>query len=616
MTLVLYPTENSTIYIPFATYAGATGASVTMSGLAVTDIEIYKNGSVTQRASDAGYALLDTDGIDFDSLTGIHGFSIDLSDNTTAGFYAVDSWYWVVVSSITVDSQTVNFIPAVFQIKSATRGMAGTALPAAAADAAGGLPISDAGGLDLDAQLVTALNNASVQAGLASSRLQGLVIEQGSLGATGNDTTHIHLDGLTYGDDEINSHLVVIHDNSVSEYHSRWITDWVLSTELATVATLPFTPESADAFWLLSIRADVTGGSGLDAAGVRAAIGMASANLDDQLSTIDNFVDDIESRLGTPSDLGSGATVAANLVDIESQTDDIGVAGAGLTEAGGTGDHLTAVPWNAAWDTQVESEVTDALNAYDPPTRAELTSDINSVLAVLQGLVLETAVIGSSGNDTTHIHLDGLTYGDDEINNHLLVIFDASTSEYHARWITDWVLSTELATVATLPFTPQNATDTFYLLPIRQDVTGGSGLDAAGVRAAIGLASANLDTQLADIPTVAELGTEIDAVQSDIAALNDLDAAGIRTAVGLASDNLDTQLAALPTATENADATLSRGVVNVEDTANTTSLAAVILGALESDVVGTTWEIRKTTGTTFVNKTVTLDGDGHITGVT
>jgi hypothetical protein len=36
---------------------------------------------------------------------------------------------------------------------SATRGLAGTALPAAAADAAGGLPISDAGGLDLDAIL-------------------------------------------------------------------------------------------------------------------------------------------------------------------------------------------------------------------------------------------------------------------------------------------------------------------------------------------------------------------------------------------------------------------------------------------------------------------------------
>lgn len=38
---------------------------------------------------------------------------------------------------------------------STTRGLSGTALPNAAADAAGGLPISDAGGLDLDAQVGT-----------------------------------------------------------------------------------------------------------------------------------------------------------------------------------------------------------------------------------------------------------------------------------------------------------------------------------------------------------------------------------------------------------------------------------------------------------------------------
>lgn len=53
---------------------------------------------------------------------------------------------------------------------SATRGAAGTALPAAAADAAGGLPISDAGGLDLDARLDAAVSSratvSTVQAGL------------------------------------------------------------------------------------------------------------------------------------------------------------------------------------------------------------------------------------------------------------------------------------------------------------------------------------------------------------------------------------------------------------------------------------------------------------------
>ena len=43
-----------------------------------------------------------------------------------------------------------------------------------------------------------------------------------------------------------------------------------------------------------------------------------------------------------------GASIAAILAD----TDDIGVAGAGLT----------AVPWNATWDAEVESEVNDALD--------------------------------------------------------------------------------------------------------------------------------------------------------------------------------------------------------------------------------------------------------------
>lgn len=105
------------LYIPFATYdSNDPSASATLTGLAVTDIEIYKDGGTTQRGSDSGYALLDTDGIDFDGVTGIHGFSIDLADNTTAGFYAAGSQYWVVVASVTVDSGTVNFIAATFRI--------------------------------------------------------------------------------------------------------------------------------------------------------------------------------------------------------------------------------------------------------------------------------------------------------------------------------------------------------------------------------------------------------------------------------------------------------------------------------------------------------------------
>lgn len=61
-----------------------------------------------------------------------------------------------------------------------------------------------------------------------------------------------------------------------------------------------------------------------------------------------------------------------------------------------------------------------------------------------------------------------------------------------------------------------------------------------------------------DLPTNAELatalGTADDAVLAAVAALNDLSQADIRTAVGLASANLDTQLADLPTNAELATA--------------------------------------------------------------
>jgi hypothetical protein len=136
-----YP-SGATIYALFASYNSA-GASVTLTGLAVTDIEIYKDGSTTQRSSDAGYTLLDTDGIDFDSLTGIHGVSIDLSNNTDSGFYAVGSQYTVVVSAVTIDSQTVSFILGSFRIVAA-EGVAGK--PKVDVDAFGGTAGTFSGG--------------------------------------------------------------------------------------------------------------------------------------------------------------------------------------------------------------------------------------------------------------------------------------------------------------------------------------------------------------------------------------------------------------------------------------------------------------------------------------
>ena len=108
--------DGDTLPIFFDSFDGGTGASITMTGLATGDVLIYKDGSPTQRTSANGVTLLDTDGIDFDGITGVHGFSIDLSDNSDDGFYAVGSWFHVIVSGITIDSQTLRFIAAAFRI--------------------------------------------------------------------------------------------------------------------------------------------------------------------------------------------------------------------------------------------------------------------------------------------------------------------------------------------------------------------------------------------------------------------------------------------------------------------------------------------------------------------
>lgn len=167
---------SSTLYIPFASY-DSNGASVTLSGLAVTDIEIYKNGSVTQRASDAGYALLDTDGIDFDGIVGLHGFSINLSDNTDAGFYAVGSFYWVVVSAVTIDTQTINFIAATFRI--------------VAAEAVAGKPK-----VDVDAIAGAAVSTTVAQIGVNAVQAGGTAWGSGAITAAAIATDAIDADAL------------------------------------------------------------------------------------------------------------------------------------------------------------------------------------------------------------------------------------------------------------------------------------------------------------------------------------------------------------------------------------------------------------------------------------
>jgi hypothetical protein len=72
-----------------------------------------------------------------------------------------------------------------------------------------------------------------------------------------------------------------------------------------------------------------------------------------------------------------------------------------------------------------------------------------------------------------------------------------------------------------------------------------------------------------------------------------------------------------PTAATIADTVLGRSVSNVESTASEHSICTLVLAALESSVIGTSWTIKRTDGTTtHATKTVTTDASAEpITGV-
>jgi uncharacterized Zn-binding protein involved in type VI secretion len=241
-----FPT-GATIFFPFATY-NAAGASVTATGLAVTDIEVYKGASMTQRSSDAGYALVDTDGLDLDGVTGIHGFTIDTSNDTDSGFYAAGNDYTVVVSSITADSQTVNFIAGRFSIENRNikANVTQWLTQAVAAVSVNGVPEVDVTHIGGSA---TAATNLSYSAALM---IPG-VAYAGTLTTTRVDTQTAAIIAL---DDDILIGRVLIARTGNETYTACRISDFAEAGGVATITLDSNTPlrtamSNSDAFLIV-----------------------------------------------------------------------------------------------------------------------------------------------------------------------------------------------------------------------------------------------------------------------------------------------------------------------------------------------------------------------------
>jgi hypothetical protein len=103
---------------------------------------------------------------------------------------------------------------------------------------------------------------------------------------------------------------IQITGGSTGVGQSRLITDYVNATDTATVEAWTTTPTGTITYKIYG-TAPSSGGAGLDAAGVRAAIGMSSANLDTQLSGLDGKIDTIDNLLDT--EIGALTTAVADI---------------------------------------------------------------------------------------------------------------------------------------------------------------------------------------------------------------------------------------------------------------------------------------------------------------
>lgn len=244
--------------------------------------------------------------------------------------------------------------------------------------------------------------------------------------------------------------------------------------------------------------------------------------------------------------------IAADAITAAKVAADVGteIATATLT-ALGTGTWATAIPWNAAWDAEVQSECADALTAYGVSTFA-------------------------SGGSVNVTQWNGSAATSSETNRPLVAV---------GFW-SDWGGSQALG-----------------------DVDVSFSADGLWVRASDGTAVATA----AALATVAGyIDTEVAAIKAKTDLIPAAPAA-VGSAMTLATDAVSAAAVSAAGAAKIADVSRRRTQANVEsssdgDTLSVGSLYGLIQMAQESAVSGTTLTVKRTDGsTTLGTKTVATD---------
>jgi len=373
------------IYGKFTTYRPSTGASFTLGGTPA--LSVYKDNSTTQ--STTGVTLT----ADFDSVTGLNHFAIDTSAD--GSFYAAGSFFDIVITTGTVDGvSVVGSVVASFTIRK------NSALKPTTAGRT--LDVSAGGEAGLDWANVGSPTTSLNLSGTTISTSQAVASVSGAVGSVtgsvGGSVASVtgNVGGNVAGSiGSVATGGIVAASFAAGAIDAAAIaTDAITSAELAATATAEIATAVRTELATELARIDVATSTRLaaasytaplDAAGTRSAVGLASANLDTQLTAIDDYLDTEVAAIkaktdNLPSDPADASDIAASFSTVNSTLSTI--AGYIDTEVAAI---LAAVdtPSAATIAAAVWSESTRTLTAIDEDST---TLDLDATIRAAVGL--------------------------------------------------------------------------------------------------------------------------------------------------------------------------------------------------------------------------------------
>ena len=234
MMLVQGGATNVTTYFQLRKAADGTAATaLTITGIDmqyVRDVEVptAKVDCVALAATNTAHT--DGRGIEIDATDQPGLYRFDWPDAA----FAAGTFVYLTIKEATIFTETLAVQLVGADVTSVTRGFTGTAVPAAAADAAGGLPISDAGSKDFDAMVasVTAIEvdtGTTLDAALATvdANVDAILVDTGTT-----------LDGKINTIDGIVDTILVDTNELQGDWTNTGRLDTILDSILADTAEL------------------------------------------------------------------------------------------------------------------------------------------------------------------------------------------------------------------------------------------------------------------------------------------------------------------------------------------------------------------------------------------